>query len=228
MARERGLPSPLTTTHASVLQQNHKVCRGRGGGEVREAARTAAVSAWPPGWGAGRGLGRAARKLWPHPRWGRSVLTVGLRLGSVRGLVRKLLRCTPMRAGQEGHRIAKNPVETRPQAPQRAPASAKRTHKCKSLAWACGGEWGEGSGEGWRCALGRHGGRLQRGSAIPPSAGLLGPPLHVAIVAGFERNSPHPPDEIRTHKENTKLKVEQSTFCGGWWKIRVSGDLGIK
>ena len=48
--------------------------------------------------GAARGLERAARKLWPHPRWDRLVLTVGPRLGSVRGLVRRMLRCALTRA----------------------------------------------------------------------------------------------------------------------------------
>ena len=71
-------------------------------------------------------------------------------------------------------RIAWNPAHTRPQAPQRAPASAKRTHKCVSLAWACGEEWEErvrvrGGLEHLRARWAR----LQRGSAARPQLGFL-------------------------------------------------------
>jgi hypothetical protein len=44
----------------------------------------------------------------------------------------------PIAQALGGPENCKNPAHKRPQAAQRAPASAKRTHKCKSLAWACG------------------------------------------------------------------------------------------
>ena len=74
-------------------------------------------------------------------------------------------------------RIAWNPAHTRPQAPQRAPVSAKRTHKCVSLAWACGEEWEErvrvrGGLEHPAGTVGACG-RLLRGSAARPQLGFL-------------------------------------------------------
>ena len=68
-------------------------------------------------------------------------------------------------------RIAWNPAHTRPQAPQRAPVSAKRTHKCVSLAWACGEEWEE------RVRVRVRGGLAHAAWAWAPCSGAAPPAL---------------------------------------------------
>ena len=162
-------------SHAE-LQQYHKICRGAWwwwwwwwGGGVRGARTRLLCQCGQPGWGCAwyrEGCAQAAAS----PALEQVGLDRGAAPGERAGIGKEVVTvCAPgaPRWHPKPQRIARNPAHTRPQAPQRAPASAKRTHKCVSLVWACGGEWEERVRVKGGLEHPGHGGRACSGAAPP-------------------------------------------------------------